>query len=241
MTALMLHGIMKYRPCGPSLPPDVVMLRSGTLLGVCSAFVPTHANLAEDERVESEVSAALNHHDILCTISKTHDIAPIRFGSVFSSERALRADIHEKTSLYGETLERLRGHQELALALTADGRTGQVAEGRTTYSRPSGRDYLQARRGAKARREDLSAQREAFAERTVAQFCLTATQTTQAPDRRGRLVATSLLVARDRAADLCHAARALEEDAASLGLQLTLKGPWPPYSFCEKTHELANG
>jgi hypothetical protein len=170
------------------------------------------------------------------TIAAVHaqqTIIPIRFGSVLSSEAALRDYLAQNAATYQLLLAKLRGTEELAVrwhlpaaAATASGPApGPIATG-TAYLRARQAAYAEAERQKAAKSQQAEQLRRALLPHTLA--------TTVEPSRDGEppSLAAACLVRRGESSGL---RQRVAELAAELGARLTVSGPLPPYSFVELT------
>lgn len=227
---LHLHGVTDR--AGADLPAGGTLLRCDTLWAVTSPW-------DENDGTEAEATAArvLAHHDILSVVSAKAALLPMRFGTVFSGERAVNAALSDRTELFSAALRRLDGIAEYALQL-------RVAEGDTEISEPAatGRAFLGQRRVLRDARLARDQRRNGFADEITAglvQFDpLSVTVTRKAAQSHNTI---TILLETGRLSALRHWLAARKEAACALGLALDLTGPWPPYSFDIDTFAATGG
>lgn len=224
--ALVLHGLVATDTPPLSALPGQWLLPAGGLCAIVSTHEPA---MAEDTSEADIIAAALRHNDILMAYAVDRAVVPMRFGAVFSTQELLRAHITADIAGYRHALARLDGMLEYAVALTP---ARDTPAGPARPLPDTGRAFLQSRLAARSTREDASRNRRSFAAQLIDMLSpsISATQYASEP-RAGRLLDASVLVAigdRDR-----FVARAAQSAKAAVphGLNLTVTGPLPAYSF----------
>lgn len=238
MSPIALHGLAAT-DCpvlDAGLPPHWLIG-----LGGFSALV-SEAQSDLDLAEEAE-RAALTHHRLVTGYHARSPILPVRFGSQFSSVETLRAHLAPQMHRLSQALAALAGMDEMTLSLAAAPKI--AAQGPEPDSGPEvrtggGADWLRARQAqrdrqkthAQARAKAMGALRAAL-ERRVARLV--------AVDPDQGLARWQVLLPRhDRAAlDAWLATQGSAFDAA--GIEVTLEGPWPPYSFAAALMGAENG
>ncbi len=228
MTSLWLHGLVVE---GAATPPDAGAHRriaAGGLVGLC-----TSVGQAPDT-AESAVAGALAHNALLVAQASQGAILPVRYGTAFSSEVALREHLSEHADLYRATLQRIGDAREFGLRLQSVDAQPEPAFRGAPPQQETGRAFLERGRLRRDRRGEEAQRRACRADR-LARVCAgeARAMVRQARSRADTLVDLALLVSRDREDALRERARAAQIEAAKDGLCLTLSGPWPPYSFAD--------
>jgi hypothetical protein len=233
--AWMIHGVVRADAPRPKDAPP----HSRVAFGAYAALVsPGHAAESADPSgrvrsdagaLEREARAALAHNRLLTAYAVSTDVAPVRYGAAVSDPDAARALLLPEHALYEAVLTRVAGSVEYALRLAAETQ-GRAVEP-TDAAPPTGRAYLAQQRGRRDARDQMSAARADCIAALVSEAAALARETAPLPARADRLFELALLVPRARVDDLVAVAGRRHPEAAKLGLNLTLVGPWPPYSF----------
>ena len=224
MTApLIIHGIVANDAPQPAEAPAHDRVGGDGLAALVSPLV-----LGPDG--SADTAEALRHHAILAAYAAVTDVAPVRFGAVVADAGAARAALHRDAASHRAALARIAGCVEFGLRATA-------RPGATVAAPPptDGRSYLRARLAVRQGREAAQHQRAAALDalrhgagaHAEAMLVLPARHDLHPP----RVLDLAVLVARDRSAALSALADTLAPRLAAAGLDLTLTGPWPAYSF----------
>lgn len=232
MSALCLHALV---PEDRAAPPQTLPPHRRIVLAGLGALVSEADN--DLDTPEQATAAALAHHALIAGWHRAGPVLPVRLGTLFSTEAALRNALSPRVNALGAALAKLSGMDEMVLSF----RTRVAQETPAPQTAPAtGSDWLRARRAARDRcrargrdrAEMLGALHQALAARGLTPVEL--------PPREG-LACWRLLVARtDRAGlDAWLAAQADDFDAA--GLDVALDGPWPPYGFAADLMEALDG
>jgi hypothetical protein len=243
MTPILLHGLQSAGSPSPALEAGTICVESAGLRALCSVAPAWMAepDRASDANEERTVAAALRHDAILRAALTPQGVVPVRFGTLFSSENALRAALGAEAEIHMARIRRVAGACELGLVVAdipenvpPDAHVSSILQ-----ASPSGRDFLRAKRAFRDRRRDRETLRSAW----LAGFVRDLTGHVRACCRReprdGRLLDLALLVA---TADLemIEAFVVSHSRAASgMGLGLSLGRPMPPYSFAEPVQPIA--
>jgi hypothetical protein len=160
----------------------------------------------------------LDHARVVDELFAANDaVLPARYGHAFADAAAVEAAVGGRLDALREALERVRGHVEVGLRVTAPSSTAQ----RGTAS--SGRDYLAARRAQLRAAEDLArAIHEPLADAAAA----ASVNVLATPEL---LLSAAYLVPRDQLDSFLGLVERTTADHSELAFACT--GPWPPYSF----------
>ncbi|HZT65564.1 MAG TPA: GvpL/GvpF family gas vesicle protein [Acidimicrobiales bacterium] len=182
-------------------------------------------NLARSGWLEEVVRA---HEDVVEALAAEGSVLPMRFGSIFSDERGLRAMLEENAATLSGLLDRLRGRVELGVTVRKT-RSGSDPD------RPgppgSGRDYLRRRQAELRAAGEASAAAGELAGRLHAALAEGAEEASLLEPRRSDpsvILTASYLVPVGEVDRFCERADALGRSHPCL---IELTGPWPPYSF----------
>lgn len=235
---LMLHGVLRdpaeLQELEGAFGGAAELRRCGALWAVVSPAPLDRASLeARFSNAEATAAIAFAHNRILASLAERSDVAPVALGAVVTAA-GLPELISARQSELLAVLERIAGCVEYGAKLHAGVRAeaspapaaSEPEDGRA-YLRSLGRN-LQRRRDARQSVEELQADVQA----RLAALAREALELTPGPGPRGRpLFSLALLTARAHVPRLIEEAEGLEQQAAALGLQLELSGPWPAYSF----------
>ncbi len=177
----------------------------------------------------------LREHDAVVRAAlRTETPLPLRFGTAFADEDALRAVLAERAAELLASLERVRGRVEMGATLgwdAAAARENVLARRpdlRPVAEKPAtGRAYLEARRREHGLEAALRAEAEALVERVSRAVAAALPEVVEArttlpqPDVAGTL---AHLVGRDDVS-------AYREAVRDVAVELRVSGPWAPYSF----------
>jgi len=183
------------------------------------------------------------HHAVIEAMAGRYPVVPARLATVYSSEEAVKAMLHERAADFREAMARIAERSEWGVKTFAAAPAGPEGAAGSPAARPArpaagaGAAYLQRRREQLTAREQ--ARREAVVSaRTVdedlSRLSVAARRyPPQAPDLAGRAATMVLnaayLVADERAGEFAASVRKLA--ALHPAVELTLTGPWPAYSF----------
>jgi Gas vesicle synthesis protein GvpL/GvpF len=235
MAMILLHGVIATESATPLASsdgdlPQHRLLAAGALTAIVSSAV---SDLTEpDLSPDTLAAAALTHDAILTAYAGVCDVVPIQFGTAFSDTDAVCTFLTDpdQVARVAATLQRLKGLQEFSLRLTVvgdppDARLDSVA------GPIAGRAFLQRRAGLRQVRRSLSHRRAALASQIAATVHAQAVGTQAGRPAPDRLCSIAILWPRDRLRDLTDLVAGIVPQAAALGLDLQLRGPFPAYSF----------
>lgn len=177
-----------------------------------------------------EVVALRAHDSVVRTALRSATPLPVRFGTVYASEAALRASLRERESELRAALEKVNGRVEMGLRV--EWKASEPAPSSTGAEGPvaSGRGYLERRRAEievqAALLERASAVLDAVEARVASEGIPAVRTVLPAPGVAG-LVAH--LVHRHGVGE--YRRRVEEVQAELTDVRLRVTGPWAPYSF----------
>ena len=197
---------------------------------VTSLTAETAENLFEDPQQAEQV--ALQHHHLLCELMNTHDVLPVKLGTIYSSKSAAMTALEPMLPGFMRALERCADAAEYLLKV----KRKATQEGEAAPAIRTGRDYLAARRKTISRRreqrdhvEELTAKLEqelSLIARTVA--------TNRKPSDESLVCEFTFLAERTLSLRCTEQLEDLKGRSESMGLELTITGPWPVYSFSQE-------
>lgn len=232
MTALLLHGLADAAaPAPEDAAPHLRVLAAG-LVALCTPLE------AMPRTEEEAVSGALAHNALLVAQARLGDVLPVRFPTGFSGEAALHAHLAAEGVRYRAGLARIGGAREYGLRLALRpgsalpaGSPDALRDTGAGAPANSGRAFLERGRRRRDLRTERAAARARMAERLASEAAGLAREAIAGAPRADRLVELALLVPASGVDALRARMTAAAREAAGLGLDLVLSGPWPPYSF----------
>lgn len=186
------------------------------------------------------------HQDVVSDLMKRTAIVPLRAFTLFSSEEALRAYLHEQSEMLAKVLERLDGKQEWTLRVEFDpAKWSESLAARVASLRDLQNDIATAAPGKafllkkklddEKKRASHAAEQDVVAEMERAVLdrlgCETLAETRERRD--GAFPQINVLLNRDEEATLQELHESLVARYESEGVTLGLTGPWPPYTFAK--------
>lgn len=224
---------------------------TATIDGICAVFTPVSAEAFSQEAIDARAgdlewlgAIGYRHQDVVSDLMKRTAIVPLRAFTLFSSEEALRAYLHEHREMLANVLERLDGKQEWTLRVEfeptrwSESLASRVASLRELQdeiaSAAPGKAFLLRKKlDEEKKRASHTAEQEVVAEieRLVTESlrCETIAETRERRD--GAFPQINVLLNRDEEATLQELHATLTEKYEPGGVTLALTGPWPPYSF----------
>jgi hypothetical protein len=184
------------------------------------------------------------HQDVVSELMKRTAIIPLRAFTLFSSDEALRAYLHEQAALLDGVLTRLDGRQEWTLRVEfepqrwSESLTGRVeslrALQRQIEEASAGRAFLLRKKlddEKKRASKDAEQQVVAEIEQSILGALACETLAESRERREGAFPQVNVLIHRDEEARLQELRDSLLQRYEAEGITLALSGPWPPYSF----------
>jgi hypothetical protein len=195
------------------------------------------------------VSRACRHEKIVAEVMRSGPVLPVKFGTVFSSEQALRLAVEQMGDGIAHVLDRLADKEEWTAKVFVDAvsaRTWLLATDPVLAARrrdlPSspGQRYLQAKRVDTEVDTVLRHWRASVAEEIqgdlgghgMALHPLKLQPKNVSGRSADMALNLAMLVKRDQVAAMEARVRELGEAYADRGITLEVTGPWPPYHFC---------
>ena len=231
-----LHGIEGGRVEG---------IVEGRLLGVTSA-VPAASYEEEplNERLQDLewlAPRAASHQEVNGKLLELADaVVPLAFGAIYRDVAGVRALLRTRADEFADRLRAVEGRAEWIVSIERDG-SGAPTGGAVSAldaeiaTAAPGRAFLLGKRRDEVIREERRTRDAAVAEETWATIEAVAERVYREPLIEDPTVAAiarfSVLLRRDRDADLGDVVRRLGASGASDGYRLRLSGPWPAYRF----------
>ncbi len=242
---VMLHGVVHAGQCPPALPPVMphappIIVEAAGLAGIASPVPAPGANDGERALFDDPdrvAVLALGHNRLLSFIAENVDVAPLRLGSLHTSEHSVQEALAREATTFFAVLDRIAGAQEFAVRVNQDNPAACALHAPARNATLNGRDYLRARQGtlvqareaASATAKSLQALREALAQIGEESLLLPARAGEAGLNRR--LLDMAILVKRSATATFAEKIGTLSASLKVAGLTLDVTGPWPAYSF----------
>jgi hypothetical protein len=252
-----VHVLYVYAVTRDSVTPEVDGVdgtrRFGTVTSdrIAAVFTAVNAEAFSQEAIDARAgdlewlgAIGYRHQDVVSDLMKRTAIVPLRAFTLFSSEEAVRAYLHEHADMLAKVLERLDGKQEWTLRVEFDparwseSLTSRVVSLRDLQNEiaaaPPGKAFLLRKKlDDEKKRASHTAEQEVVAE--IEQLvleklrCETVAETRERRD--GAFPQLNVLIDRDEEATLQELHAEMTERYEAEGVTLGLTGPWPPYTF----------
>ena len=230
-----------------------------TIDGISAVFSAVSAEEFSQEVIDRRAgdlewlgTIGYRHQAVVSDLMKRTAIVPLRAFTLFSSQEALRAYLHEHGQLLSGLLARLDGKQEWTLrvefdpAKWSDALSSRVASlgelEREIVEAPPGKAFLlrkklddEKKRASRAAELDLVAEIEQLVARRLR--CETVSESRERRD--GAFPQINVLIDRDEDARLQELRDEMVARYENEGVTLGLTGPWPPYTFSETRNQKA--
>jgi gas vesicle protein GvpL/GvpF len=184
--------------------------------------------------------AAVAHEAVIASFMPQADaVVPMKLFTLFTSDERAVEQLRAGWRRVEGVIERLAKHEEWGVRLVFDRARAPVAD--TPAAVDSGRSYLLTKRREHAASAAQSAGMRKTAGEVLKALRPFARDTRQRPitppadSVRRLLVDAAFLVPRGKAARFQTSAAREAKKIASAGYALQITGPWPPYSFVDKS------
>jgi hypothetical protein len=243
-SALYVYGVVAAPPPGDV---QVTFVESGPLAAITSGVSldeygeePLAQNLNDPAWLEEHARA---HEDVLQAVAASTDVLPFRFGTICRSEDDVRALLDSRRDALISVLARIKGRLEIGAKLWVD--RSRLDEAGAAEPQ-SGRAYLEARRTAQQRKDEVDALCLETARTTFERLLVHAVDGVanrpQPRELTGRaedmLLNAAFLVEAGDTALLDEIAR-LDTELHARGFSLEATGPWPPHNFADVSEDTA--
>lgn len=200
--------------------------------------------------VQSGTGALLQaHQDVVDALMQNTTIVPFKFGTILKDEAAALQMLRDDEEKFKQLLVKFSGRAEWGLKIYADTQefTQHIAQTEPQFKDleaqreklSRGAAYLFDRKVEEQLKDTVVAR---LARSTEAIFQELAKDAYEAKlnktlpqkltgKKKEMILNTVYLIERARVARFCRKGKRLRESYASLGLELEVSGPWPPYSF----------
>lgn len=224
-THLQLHGILPSEVPQRTDAPDHRLLACGPHLAIVS---DSHDPVAFEALPPEHVARwALTHNAILCSYCSDHALLPMRVGTVFLNEDAIRREVAAHSHRFTDALTALSDLREYTLRISVSDIMPPPSPATAT-----GRNHLRLGRSNHDARQSQDVARHHFARSALAELDTMALQVEPAgAPKPDRLLDCVALLPKAAVPSLHSMAQRLSDPADALSLLLTVTGPWPAYSF----------
>lgn len=235
---MILHAYCIRAAGDPPPGPEVRGIGGAGVLAVDEVGVSAWVSLLDAPPVP-EPDRLREHDGVVRAALRTATPLPLRFGTSFAEEGAMRAVLAERAGELVASLERVRGRVEMGATLGWD---AAAARQRVVAARPdlrpvaekpgTGRAYLEARRREHGLEAALREEADALLERVSRAVAAALPEAVEArttlprPEIAGTL---AHLVGRGDVSAYRDAVRSIAGELPQAGVRVS--GPWAPYSF----------
>lgn len=199
---------------------------------------------------QHETAALLQaHEDVVDAFMQQATVVPFKFGTLLKDEAAASRILLDDEERFKQLLARFAGRAEWGLKLYADSEEfihyiasiepgiAELQEQRAKLT--PGAAYLLGKKLEQEMKDAVAARLASITEaifQQVGQGASEAKLSQTLPQKltgkqKEMLLNAAYLVEKTRAARLRQQSKRLQEQYASMGLELEVSGPWPPYSF----------
>jgi Gas vesicle synthesis protein GvpL/GvpF len=189
------------------------------------------------------------HEDVVDTLMKDTTIVPFKFGTILKDEKAASKMLQDYEEQFKTLLAKFTGRAEWGLKVYADNQAfvkhivqvepqfKHLEEKREKLSK--GAAYLLGRKMEEELKDNTVARlakvsevifQELRKDAYEAKLNKTLPQKLTAK-KKEMILNTVYLIEKEKVARFCQRGKRLIEKYASMGLELEISGPWPPYSF----------
>jgi Gas vesicle synthesis protein GvpL/GvpF len=224
---------------------------AATAGGLAAVYTPVRAEEFSQEVIDRRAgdlewlgAIGYRHQDAIASLMRSTAVIPLRAFTLFSSEEALRAYLHENSDALGKSLDRLDGKQEWTLRVEFEpqkwseslvGRVDSLRElqQQIESSAPGKAFLLKKKLDDERKRASAAAEKDVVAEieRHVLDKLRCETLAESRERRDGAFPQINVLINRDEEAQLQELHAELTDRYGASGVTLALTGPWPPYTF----------
>jgi hypothetical protein len=221
--------------------------------GISAVYTPVDAEAFSQEAIDARAgdlewlgAIGYRHQDVVSDLMKRTAIVPLRAFTLFSSDEALRAYLHEQHEMLAKVLERLDGKQEWTLRVEFEpSRWSESLAARVASLRELQHDIASAAPGKafllrkkfdeEKKKASHVAEQEVVAEveQWIAEKLRSESFAETRERRDGAFPQINVLINRDEEATLQELHEALTARYEAEGVTLGLTGPWPPYTFAK--------
>ena len=184
------------------------------------------------------VEDAIAHHELVVKLCRQTDVLPFQFGLALAHPSDARPLLRQEADRFRAALCGIARCSEYGIVLrrSAADREGSSEARDCPAMQGSGREYLRGRATRRNRRQARSDDRQAVADACLAEIASAARShaarpSARAPELKDRMRELAVLVEHDRVDDLFERTAAASNRLETVGLEVEVTGPWPPYSF----------
>ena len=224
---------------------------AATIDDVAAVYTPVKAEEFSQEVIDQRANdlewlgaIGYRHQDVIAHLMKETAVIPLRAFTLFSSEEALRAYLHENAESLRKVLDRLDGKQEWTLRVEIEPQRWSEAlvnrveslrdlNGQIESAAPGKAFLLRKKLDDEKKRASAAAEKDLVAEieKAVVDKLRCETVAESRERRDGAFPQINVLINRDEEAVLQELHSELAGRYESEGVTLALTGPWPPYTF----------
>ncbi len=191
------------------------------------------------EKLETVMPLISRHQEIVAALHERMTVMPLGLACIFSRAEMAKNWLNEKKSQISECLDLIEGHEEWAVKLLTDpARASAAAWKDLLVENPPpeqpGRRYLHEKKLKSELANFLENRTHQMASSFVSSIEKLVTAVKVRPQNASEkpvLSNLAVLVCQNRGSSFAHDIGELQRFLGSEGFEITLTGPWPPYSF----------
>jgi len=187
-------------------------------------------------------ACAMSHEGVVEHFSRGATVIPMKLFTLFTNDERALAHVRRSRGRLRRLAGRIGGRQEWGLRLTWSEDTAQQARPGAAPARParSGTAFLLRKKQQREIVERFRRSALTAADRLYRRLARLADDARRQPSAQAAggvriLLDAAFLVRASRAATFRAVVKQLAPGLTSAGFQLTLSGPWPPYTFVAET------
>jgi len=189
------------------------------------------------------------HEGVVDLLMKDTAVVPFKFGTVFKDEQAVSQMLRDNEETFKKLLTRFAGKAEWGLKVYSDRQkfTESVMQTEPAFQNMGqqegrlsrGTAYLFGRKREEELKEHVRVQLTSISEHLFQELgkdAYSARLNETLPRKltgKEMILNAAYLIEGEKAAHFCQQGGKFKEEYASMGLDLEVSGPWPPYSFIE--------
>ena len=208
------------------------------------------------EYVQSGVAEILQaHEDVVHALIQDTTVIPLKFGTILKDETAALKMLQDREEFFKNLLAKLAGKLEWGLKVYSDkqslmkniaqSRNNPISQNKERKNTSRGAAYLLGRKAEEEAKDQVTAKLSLITETIFQDLAKCAfdvkinnTLSQRLTKKKKDMILNAVfLVEREKVAHFCQQEKKFMEHYASMGIDLELSGPWPPYNFTEGSYD----
>lgn len=189
---------------------------------------------------------AVQHQRVVVQVARLGPVLPARFGTLFSTDHALRRFVDLNREAIVRFFESVRDHEEWGIKARLERTKAKrwlaagMANVEDVHILSPGLRYIREKQAQATAEKELRQWLSSYCDKVARELQEHASDLRQRAIVDDRVAGDSLetvlnfavLIRRDRLQGLRVRIHEINADCTASGLSFVLNGPWPPYSFC---------